>query len=656
MTNNAPASFAADLRFQTTQNGSTAERMRIHPSGYVSINNTNQTGRLTVSSANGDPAIYASGSGTGDGGGGWFESGGPAWALRAESSVSGGALRVRSYNPRSNNHTGAEYIIDATSTLNSLTKTGLSLSSTGSWSGTGSVNRGLVVDVSGGTTNYAALFTGGNVGIGTTTPQSAVHIRQSLPELFIDNTNSVTTANAQIGRLTFGDARGSNVRTAEIRAVRDAASSGATDLPTRLEFYTTPDGTDTPQMHMQIGNDGRVYVRSDIHHVADNGQLIIHSSRTPFDGAYLLMNGGDHVDPGQAFITHGNFTAPTVPASSFRVRYAANSVATDQFIIDHLGNAALGTTTNNTRRLNVRTTESGMQAVRGENTYSGSIDGFGIFGRSVNVPGEGGYGVGGRFEGGWRGIDVLAGETGIYVSNNVNTTGIEVQGVSGTAASRYAFRSNIAGTATTSLFGIQSNVTTAPNPNDYAVYGYTNNTGGSGYGVYGWTNANTGSNFAYGVYGRVSGTVGTRYAGYFDGNLHTTGTLSKAAGTFKIDHPDDPENKYLIHSFVESPDMMNIYNGNATTNAQGEAWVQLPEYFESLNKDFRYQLTVVGTFAQAIVGEKVQGGRLLIRTSELASDGHSQRPLCREIPCSACIREGAVQQRQIHEPGCVGPA
>jgi hypothetical protein len=94
-------------------------------------------------------------------------------------------------------------------------------------------------------------------------------------------------------------------------------------------------------------------------------------------------------------------------------------------------------------------------------------------------------------------------------------------------------------------------------------------------------------------------------AGLFDGDVHVTGNLSKAAGTFMIDHPQDPENKYLVHSFVESPDMMNVYNGNAKTNASGKVTVTLPAYFESLNIDFRYQLTVIGTFAQAIVSKEI---------------------------------------------------
>jgi hypothetical protein len=84
------------------------------------------------------------------------------------------------------------------------------------------------------------------------------------------------------------------------------------------------------------------------------------------------------------------------------------------------------------------------------------------------------------------------------------------------------------------------------------------------------------------------------FAGYFIGDVAVTGSVQKASGSFKIDHPLDPENKYLYHSFVESPDMMNVYNGNATLAADGTATVELPAWFEALNKDFRYQLTAIG--------------------------------------------------------------
>jgi hypothetical protein len=104
-------------------------------------------------------------------------------------------------------------------------------------------------------------------------------------------------------------------------------------------------------------------------------------------------------------------------------------------------------------------------------------------------------------------------------------------------------------------------------------------------------------------------------AGLFTDDVQVLGTLTKLGGSFKIDHPLDPENKYLSHSFVESPDMMNVYNGNITTDQNGLAVVELPDYFESLNRDFRYQLTVIGQLAQAIVAEEVKDNRFRIQTS-----------------------------------------
>lgn len=100
------------------------------------------------------------------------------------------------------------------------------------------------------------------------------------------------------------------------------------------------------------------------------------------------------------------------------------------------------------------------------------------------------------------------------------------------------------------------------------------------------------------------------------GNLQVLQSVSKAGGSFKIDHPLAPEEKYLYHSFVESPERLNIYSGNVETNGSGEVWVTLPEYFEALNEDFRYQLTCIGTFSQAIVAEEIRDGRFLIRTDK----------------------------------------
>ena len=115
---------------------------------------------------------------------------------------------------------------------------------------------------------------------------------------------------------------------------------------------------------------------------------------------------------------------------------------------------------------------------------------------------------------------------------------------------------------------------------------------------------------------RGEGPLGDGLAGSFFGNVEIQGDLS-VTGTknFKIDHPLDPENKYLYHAAIESSEVLNVYSGNVTTNQSGEAVVALPDWFEALNRDPRYQLTVIGAFAQAIVASEIQDNRFTIKTN-----------------------------------------
>lgn len=105
------------------------------------------------------------------------------------------------------------------------------------------------------------------------------------------------------------------------------------------------------------------------------------------------------------------------------------------------------------------------------------------------------------------------------------------------------------------------------------------------------------------------------------GNTQFNGTISKAGGTFKIDHPLDPENKYLYHSFVESPDMKNIYDGVVTTDNDGYATITMPDYFEALNDSFRYQLTIIDDgetlpeLVSARVVRKLNNNQFTIKTT-----------------------------------------
>jgi hypothetical protein len=87
------------------------------------------------------------------------------------------------------------------------------------------------------------------------------------------------------------------------------------------------------------------------------------------------------------------------------------------------------------------------------------------------------------------------------------------------------------------------------------------------------------------------------------------------AKAFTMDHPLDPANKLLMHAAAESNEVINFYSGNATTNASGKVIVNLPDYFEAINKDFRYQLTVIGSFAQAIISKEVSNNQFEIATN-----------------------------------------
>jgi hypothetical protein len=169
------------------------------------------------------------------------------------------------------------------------------------------------------------------------------------------------------------------------------------------------------------------------------------------------------------------------------------------------------------------------------------------------------------------------------------------------------------------------------------VYGYSGNTCGvygqsdSNVGVYGTSNAGYGvlgesengygvyaySNTSYGLYARGESGL----AALLEGNVTISGNLQKAGGQFKIDHPLDPANKYLSHSFVESPDMKNVYDGVVVLDDKGEADIELPDWFGALNKDFRYQLTAIGAPGPNLyISEEISDGVTTIRYSNSRSN------------------------------------
>ena len=133
-----------------------------------------------------------------------------------------------------------------------------------------------------------------------------------------------------------------------------------------------------------------------------------------------------------------------------------------------------------------------------------------------------------------------------------------------------------------------------------AVDGFSSPADGFGIGV-------RGIGAYYGVQGIQDGTQSFSYAVFGTGNTGATGVKS-----FVIDHPLDPANKTLKHYSIESNEVLNLYRGNASLDANGLATVELPEYFDAINKNFSYQLTPIGTPEQPYIAKEINGNSFTI--------------------------------------------
>lgn len=329
----------------------------------------------------------------------------------------------------------------------------------------------------------------------------------------------------------------------------------------------------------------------------------------------------------------------------------------------------------------------GSQAGSGWGVYGTVPDGRGVFGNSTNGTGvrgssSGGFGVQGTASGGTGvegissggtaihgtsnssfGLDVTSGSgigaraqnTGASTLAELGTPDFAVHGTNtndpgeGTAISGTGGRIGVEGIALPNGFGIDLTrigvrgfaggfSTGAQTIIGVSGFGQSPDGGGSrnAYGIYGGAQSGSSANTGYGVYGTSVGP-GVNWAAYFQGNVHVMGTLTKAAGAFKIDHPSDPQNKYLSHSFVESPEMLNVYSGIVRLDEQGHATVQLPAYFQDLNESFRYQLTPVGAAMRDLhiavevsgntfeIGGGVAGGKVSWQVSGVRHDAAAKR-------------------------------
>jgi len=428
-----------------------------------------------------------------------------------------------------------------------------------------------------------------------------------------------------------GLSHGVNGRTASTTA-GSAGVHGATDSTTGQIYGVAGDTASTTQYAAGVqGNasatSGQVYGVTGYTSSSTNFTAGVNGYANAATGLVYGVSGGtSSTTQGAAGVT--GFESATTGAVN-GVTGGTNSTTENASGVNGFEGASTGRVYGVSGSTNSTTTGSG-----GVTGYEGASTGqvFGVTG-GTNSTTNGAAAVNG-FEGATTGVVFgVSGGTSSASNGAAAVTGYEssttgqVFGVSGATQSSGAGAAGVSGQAAAST------------GNTLGVAGYSNSTQGVGVGgsspniaIQALTNscsggtctlvAGTAGQFQTASGGTVLQGIGNGSTvfsvdasgnGSYSGNLHVTGTLTKGGGSFKIDHPLDPENKYLSHSFVESPDMKNIYDGIVRLDARGEAWVILPDYFEALNRDYRYQLTSVGAAQPRLyIAREVKGNRFKI--------------------------------------------
>jgi hypothetical protein len=261
-----------------------------------------------------------------------------------------------------------------------------------------------------------------------------------------------------------------------------------------------------------------------------------------------------------------------------------------------------------------RSSSTSGVGVFGEATAtSGSV--YGVQGRSSSTSGVGVFGEATATSGSTYGLGRASSTSGVGVFGEATATSGNTYGIVGRASSTSGV--GVLGEATATTGNTYGGLFQNPSSSGAGVYGYAQATTGtnfgvvgrsespSGRGVVGVAEASTGTN--YGVLGRTNSSA-NGWGVYANGRLGASGTKS-----FQIDHPLRPETHFLNHFCIEAPEPYNLYRGTVTLDANGEAWVQLPDYFEAINRDASYHLTPIGAAMPNLhVAVEIQGNRFKI--------------------------------------------
>ncbi|MBE0646043.1 MAG: hypothetical protein IH600_18315 [Bacteroidetes bacterium] len=291
----------------------------------------------------------------------------------------------------------------------------------------------------------------------------------------------------------------------------------------------------------------------------------------------------------------------------------------------HVSNGVSGSS-NGDHAISGSSTKDGKAGVRGLATTDGTI---GVLGENTKnqtscALGTMDYGAKGVNMSNGVAIYGLQGSTPFAKVGNVGVLGDGVStGVCGRSADGFGVRGQTSrGIPVYGKLELGTSPAVQGDSPDKSLYGFLGGMVGA-YGANGLYTASLGASDAgliagYNTFSKRARLATSAYAGDFEGpvritgNLTVTGTISGGSKSFFIDHPVEPEDKYLVHVSVESPDMTTMYSGTATLDADGQATVRLPSYFEALNTDIRYQLTCIGGWANVYVAEKVKDNRFRI--------------------------------------------